>query len=473
LLANEKNTPNPLQDDTPDREQLLEQIKQQQAQLEEQQLEIDDYTEQVDKMHFLQEMLETSGAELNISHQKLLESSRQLKQTRDKLEIHQQEMQDNFDVARRIVEELFPFSSFRSGYFSLFGQTNVANDLSGDFFAILNERPGMMTAILADVSGHGLPAAMILMMTRLLLNTFSSSSIMLRDLLLLTHNELFDNIPRGSYIAFGLLDINLKSGMIRYGIGGLYAGLVLRPGEERMLQLPTNNYALAFKEDTTFEDSEFQLLPGDKLILFTDGLLETVDASDSFLGLEPIQDLLVEQRHLTGHGLRRLLFEKQHEFAGNTPIRDDTSVMILEEDSEPIFETVINVQSTDLSRRLAKLAPAIEWCLNDKKLVKQLHKVLKQAIRNGVESCERNQLQVDVQVQIFRNYRQLKIRVTDTGPGFKQTVPVTGNSDRLDPGEAGGRGFTIYHQILDEIYLNEKGNEFNLVKYLEEDDYGD
>ncbi len=473
MLPDKKRASHTGSDHTPDLEQLLEQLKQQKAQLEEQQLEIDDYAEQVDKMHFLQEMLETSGAELNVAHQKLLESSRILQQTRDELEIHQQEMQENFDVARHIVEELFPFSTFRSGNFSLFGQTNVANDLSGDFFAILNQRPGMLTTILADVSGHGLPAAMILMMTRLLLNTFSSSSIMLRDLLLLTHNELYDNIPKGSYIAFGLLDIDLKSGMIRYGIGGLYAGLVLRPGEEEMLQLPTNNYALAFHENTEFQDSDFQLMPGDKLVLYTDGLPETVNAKDSYLGLEQIQDLLTRQRHLTGHGLRHLLFDMQHEFAGDTPVRDDTSVMILEMDSKPAYETAVNESSADLPQRLTEITSTINWQLKDQKLIEQLTDVLKQAIRNGVESCERTQQDVDVQVQIFRNYRQLKIRVTDTGPGFKQTIPVDGNKDRLNPAEPGGRGFAAYHQLLDEIYLNEDGNEFNLVKYLEEDDNGD
>lgn len=473
MLDNEKKKSPVNSPDNLDRDQLLEQLEQRQAQIEEQQHEIDDYTELVDKMHFLQDMLETRGSELNIAHQKLIDSSRELKQTRDELEIHQQEMQENFDVARRIVEELFPFSYSHNGYFSIFGQTNVANDLSGDFFAILNPRPGMMTAILADVSGHGLPAAMILMMTRLLLNTFSSSSIMLRDLLFLTHNELYDNIPKGNYIAFGLLDINLKSGLIHYGIGGLYAGLVLRPGEEKLIQLPTNNYALAFHDDTAFEDSEFQLLPGDKLILFTDGLLETVDAKDRYLGMEQVQTLLVEQRHLTGHGLRQLLFERQYEFAGDVPIRDDTSVMILEEDSVPIYESDFKQSSTDLPRKLAESIPDIDWQLNDPELVQQLEEVLKQAIYNGVESCEREQQEVDVRVQIFRNYRQLKIRVTDTGPGFNQTVSVKCNKDRLDLAEPGGRGFAAYHQLLDEIYLNEKGNEFNLVKYLEDDDYGD
>jgi len=444
-----------------------------QEELRQQQAEIADYADKVDKMHFLQEMLETRGAELNIAHQRLLENSRQLQLTRNELEERQRQMQDNFNVARTIVEELFPFPALRSENITIFGRTHVANSLSGDFFDIISQRPGEITAVLADVSGHGLPSAMILMMARLLLNTFSSSTIMPRDLLMLTHNELYENIPRGNYIAIGVLNISQKNGMISYAIGGLYAAVVLRHRAPGLLRLPTNNYALAFKPDCEFHDNQFQLLPGDKLVLFTDGLPETVDEEGNLFDLDRLHEILAASKHLSGHGLRQRLFEEQVRFAGDMPIQDDTSVLVVEMDQPPLFEATITTGSDGLDAALSEITSAIDWQLTDENQVEQLKEVLMHAVRNGIESCERNNDRIEVKVQVLRDLRQVKIRVTDSGPGFKRPVAAGVDADSLEMSPAGGRGFACFYQVMDEIYLNETGNEINLIKYLEEDDYGD
>ncbi|MBC8478328.1 hypothetical protein H8D51_02175, partial [bacterium] len=96
-------------------ERLFLIVPPEQAQMEQLQSELDDYTDKVEKMHYLQEMLETRGAELNIAHQRLLDNSRKLEQTGKELKERQSQMQNNFDIARRIVEELFPFPAVRHG----------------------------------------------------------------------------------------------------------------------------------------------------------------------------------------------------------------------------------------------------------------------------------------------------------------------------------------------------------------------
>jgi len=189
------------------------------------------------------------------------------------------------DEAKIIQGVLFPPTPVRIGPYAVHGVSRPATDLGGDYFDVAELGPGRCFALVADVSGHGIAAALVMAMARALVARHGREAVDPAAVLAELNHVIHVTVKRKRRLmtcAAIWIDTTTHEGLY-FGFGHPYPFL-RRAGEERLATLEATGFPLGATARFQADPVRFSLAPGDRLILFTDGLTESLarDGSDGF-----------------------------------------------------------------------------------------------------------------------------------------------------------------------------------------------
>lgn len=200
--------------------------------------------------------------------------------------------------------------------------------IGGDFYRIERLGDDGYAMMVADVMGHGPAAALFTMQLRSLWEECRTSLGSPAEFMTSLNARLHRLISADGYFATAIsLVLDATSGSIRYVRAGHPAGLIARAGGE-IDALDRRGPALGLLPDSAYEQAEARMLPGDSLLLFTDGAVEVFDASGEELGDERFLRLLQEELRSGGRIETERLERKLLEFAGGLRLPDDLTLIL-------------------------------------------------------------------------------------------------------------------------------------------------
>ncbi len=265
------------------------------------------------------ELLQTLAIEAST----ILENARLLEEERTKLR-----MEDELNIARVIQQGLQPTSLPSEGWFRAAGSSTPSTQVGGDYYDVHKTSEDAWITVVADVSGKGVSSALL---ASLLQGTFLMAS---GDI---THigprisrlNEFLLDRTRGEKYAtvfYSLLD---SEGTLTYLNAGHCAPFLLsRDGRLRMLQ--TTSMPVGMLEDAEFDVVEIKMDPGDKLVIYSDGLTEAEDPNGCFFDTERLRECLRENATLDASGLHAAILARVERFTEGGAMRDDITTVVLE-----------------------------------------------------------------------------------------------------------------------------------------------
>ena len=203
-------------------------------------------------------------------------------ESRDKLVA----LQNELSVANKMQQSILP-TSFPTGRgFEIFGSMKPARDVGGDFFDVLSLEDGRIGLVVADVSDKGVPAALFMMSSRTLLKGAAIGLDAPGKVLSEVNQLLQEENDAAMFVTVFYAAFDPKNGELTYANGGHNTPLVVHADGSSTVIPPTGGIALGVVPDFTYEESSMTLQPGDRVVLYTDGVTEAEnDHSDQF-GLE-------------------------------------------------------------------------------------------------------------------------------------------------------------------------------------------
>jgi serine phosphatase RsbU (regulator of sigma subunit) len=241
---------------------------------------------------------------------------------------HAREMKRELELAKQLQLRLLPdvYPEIPGVKFSLLYRP--MEDLGGDYYDYIKFAEEHMIGIfISDVSGHGLPAALITSMLKSLIAASEKVKFSVSDFLhyINTHASgiIGDNFITALYALY-----DSKSRILKFARAGHPFPLILRKG--KVIQVKSRGGMIGYNPYASYAETEVQLEPGDKVLLFTDGLIEEInDESQSFestfmekvlpsLSMMPITDVVAVS-------FRRLV-----EFKGSSDFMDDICILGME-----------------------------------------------------------------------------------------------------------------------------------------------
>ncbi|KAA6459709.1 hypothetical protein DYQ86_16465 [Acidobacteria bacterium AB60] len=205
------------------------------------------------------------------------------------------EIQRELALARTIQQSLLPGEFPESPAFRVAARYVPMNSVAGDFYDFLVTGRSHACILIADVSGHGVPAALIASMVKMAAIAQRAEAAHPGRLLTGMNRALCGN-TQGQYVTAACVYLDAGSRELRYAAAGHPAMLLLRRGQ--VLEVAENGLLLAAVEDVAYSQRTVALEPGDRLLLYTDGLVESRNQAGELFGEQSLQEALVQSRDL-------------------------------------------------------------------------------------------------------------------------------------------------------------------------------
>ena len=241
---------------------------------------------------------------------------------RDKLAL-----KGDLEVARQIQFGLLPFEPYQKDGVSICTAMRPANTVGGDYFDIVELGEGQLGVVVGDVAGKGMPAALLMALLQGSLRTLLSAGLRGEEMMAKLNAHLCANIPSNRLITlfYGELD-RRAAGSVRQRRP---QPAVPVPRGGAPVRLAATAMALGIMTDTDFPSMAVELDPGDRLVLYTDGVTEAADMKDREYGEARLQAWLQAHREETGRRLIDGVIAEVLEHCGAARPRDDMTLMCL------------------------------------------------------------------------------------------------------------------------------------------------
>jgi phosphoserine phosphatase RsbU/P len=231
------------------------------------------------------------------------------------------------DIARQIQSSILPQSMPRMHGLTIVGRYRPMNAVAGDFYDFLELDAQRLGILVADVSGHGVPAALIASMVKMALVAQRDRADSPAAVLAGMNTTLCGRLA-SQYVTAAYLFIDIESRVIRYGAAGHPPMLRSRLSNATVDEVEQNGVILGFVENQRYSEVEDSLRPQDRFLLYTDGLIEAFNADDDLFGLERLKTRLGAADGLPPDAVADDLFTTVERWSGQPPGDDRTLVLI-------------------------------------------------------------------------------------------------------------------------------------------------
>ncbi|HZR58146.1 MAG TPA: PP2C family protein-serine/threonine phosphatase [Terriglobales bacterium] len=201
------------------------------------------------------------------------------------------EIEKELDVAKRIQLSILPQKFPPSANFRVSARYVPMRSVAGDFYDFLITNDKQAGLLIADVSGHGVPAALIASMVKLAASSQRAAVSHPSELLTAMNTTLCGN-TQSQYVTAAYVHLDAERSELRYAAAAHPPMLLLRTGQ--VTQIEENGLMLALFPTAAYTSTIHALEPGDRLVLYTDGILEAADSNEEQFGFQRLAALLCD-----------------------------------------------------------------------------------------------------------------------------------------------------------------------------------
>lgn len=230
------------------------------------------------------------------------------------------------EIAREIQAKLLPEPTSTLGNLTVASRYVPATSVAGDFYDFL-VKDGGLGLLIADVSGHGIPAALSASMVKVAVRAQAERADDPAEVLREMNSILCGNL-QGQFVSAGYLFLNPERGALSYAGAGHPPLLVWRAGAKRVESIEENGILLGIFPGSGYQSRSVPLQSGDRCLLYTDGLLEAFSASGEEFGSERLSRFLAEHASLSSQSFCDALVERLTQWRGSREPHDDLTIVV-------------------------------------------------------------------------------------------------------------------------------------------------
>ena len=234
------------------------------------------------------------------------------------------------NVATKIQADMLPriFPSFSDRKdFDIFASMQPAKEVGGDFYDFFFVDEDHLAMVMADVSGKGVPAALFMVIAKTLIKNRAQMGDSPSQVLRNVNEQLCEGNEAELFVTVWLAIIDLKTGKGKSVNAGHEHPVICRKGGRYELVEYRHSPAVATIEGIRFKEREFELEPGDRLFVYTDGVPEATNADNVLYGSDRMLEALNQDLEAEPEQLLLNVKHSVDEFVGDAPQFDDLTMM--------------------------------------------------------------------------------------------------------------------------------------------------
>jgi serine phosphatase RsbU (regulator of sigma subunit) len=247
-------------------------------------------------------------------------------------ELYEKNMQikKELEIAKRVQQFIIPKNFPQVTYPAVSGQYIPIEDIGGDFFDCYQLPDDKYGFLIADVTGHGIPAALVMSMSKMIFNIYSTQFTSTSKMFSTVNEQMIGLLLDTQYITAFFVIYDNKTKTIRYSNAGHTRALFYRSAKNQVLALDANGFFIGLSKDTVYEEKSLAVESGDKLLLYTDGITEIKNFEGEEFGESRLARFISDKHAITGDLFCKALLQEIKTFAPLENRVDDIAFLNIE-----------------------------------------------------------------------------------------------------------------------------------------------
>jgi phosphoserine phosphatase RsbU/P len=245
--------------------------------------------------------------------------------------IEQGRIKEELDLARKIQQGLFPKASPEIAGLDISGVSVPAMSVGGDYYDFVQLDPKKFLAVVADVSGKGMSAALYMSKIQGMVQLAAHMYDTPKEMLVNINRRIFDGLDRNSFITMILALFDMETEEVRICRAGHNKALVAV--DDNIQFLEGGGIGLGLERGPIFEDAIEELRipvkPDGLFLFYTDGITEAMNEKNQQLGEEAVLEVLKTNRRLSAERIQQTILSTVEQFRGSAEQNDDVTMVVV------------------------------------------------------------------------------------------------------------------------------------------------
>ena len=224
------------------------------------------------------------------------------------------------------IPSIFPAYPGRKE-FSIYASMTPAKEVGGDFYDFFLIDDNHLGLVMADVSGKGVPAALFMMVTKILVSEIAKTGIPTNEILSIVNSRICSHNKAGMFVTVWLGILDIPTGILRASNAGHEYPAIKRANGKFELFKDKHGFVVGGMEGIKYSEYELKLSKGDTIFLYTDGVTEATNANNELFGNDRLVAALNKKSVFTDVELLECVKSEIDKFVGEAPQFDDITMM--------------------------------------------------------------------------------------------------------------------------------------------------
>jgi len=285
--------------------------------------------EQNDELERRAKSLASANAEAARLVMEIEERDRRISEQADEITRHLETIEAELEVAKDLQIQLLPSRHPDVKGFAISDRFIAAAELCGDYYDYFLVEDGCLDVVIADVTGHGVAAALVALQIRALTRSEANAELAPAELVARLNKYMCESFDKRYLMSLFYLRISPADGRVEYvGAGHNPFAVARRSGAIEMCR--SQGLIMGVRSDAEYVSDFVELGGGDRLLLYTDGLVEVMDENEDDWGYERLKEALSAGRTVPGRDLLDRLVTEARYHGRIREFPDDVTMVLLE-----------------------------------------------------------------------------------------------------------------------------------------------
>jgi sigma-B regulation protein RsbU (phosphoserine phosphatase) len=245
--------------------------------------------------------------------------------------IEKERMEEELNIARDLQMSMLPAKCPELVRFEIASLCIPAREVGGDFFDFIEIGEDKVGFVIADVTGKSVSAALVMSSSRSVFRMLSEEQLGVGDIMVRANRRIKKDIKSGMFVALLYAVLDSRERMLSLCSAGQTQPLHFsnRKGKAVLIETEGDTFPLGILDEAEYKETRVQLEPGDKVVFYTDGIVEAMNKDQQMFGFERLQKLAEESQTTKAEELLKEIINGVNKFVGEAPQHDDLTAIVV------------------------------------------------------------------------------------------------------------------------------------------------
>jgi phosphoserine phosphatase RsbU/P len=245
--------------------------------------------------------------------------------------LEKQRMEEELNIARDLQMSMLPVTCPEIKGFKIAAQSTPAREVGGDFYDFIEIADDRLALIVGDVTGKSVSGALVMAASRSIFRMLSEEQLTVGEIVGRANRRAKQDIKSGMYVALLYAVLESKRKMLNLCSAGQTQPIHFssKTGEAHLVQTEGDCFPLGILEEADYQDTRLQLEIGDRVIFYTDGIVEAMNKKGELFGFERLLDVVRSAGKMSADPLLKEILDNVGGFVGGAAQHDDLTVIVV------------------------------------------------------------------------------------------------------------------------------------------------